>query len=57
MDAQLLQRSRRQVAIIRPLHVRVGIVTLLIRFHALERETHDLRKQLADLVLGVLVLG
>jgi hypothetical protein len=57
VDAQLLQRSRRQVTIVRSLHAGVGIVALGIRLHTFERQAHDLREQLADLVLGEPVLG
>lgn len=53
---QVVQRLRRQVAVVRPLHARVGIVALGVALHALQGQAHDLRKQLADLVLGVPVL-
>lgn len=55
IDAKFLQRPRRQVAIIGPLHARAGIVALRIRLHAFERQAHDLREKLTDLVLGVFV--
>jgi hypothetical protein len=57
IDAQLAQRPRRQVAVVRPLNGGVGVVALRVGRHALERKAHDLREQLAHLPLGVPILG
>lgn len=43
------------MTIIRPLHTGIRVVALAIRYHAIKRQPHDLRKQLADLVFRELV--
>lgn len=57
IDPQLFQRLGAQVAVIRPLCLGVRIIALRVGLHPIERQPHDLREELADLVLGVAVFG
>jgi hypothetical protein len=45
------------MAIIRSLHTSLRIIALSIRLHTIQRQAHNLRKQLADLVFRELVFG
>lgn len=45
------------MAVIWSLYASFGIIALRVRDHSIQGGTHDLSKELADLVLGVLVFG
>lgn len=44
------------MTIVRPLHARIWVVPLRIGLDILNAESHDVTKELADLILGELVL-
>ena len=56
VNAHELELLGVEVAVVRPLYRGAGVVALLVGREAVDRQTHDLREDLADLVLGVAVL-
>ncbi len=57
INPQILQRLTRKMAIIWTLHSSLRIVTLSVSHHAIQRQPHDFRKQLTDLVFRESVFG
>lgn len=57
IDAQILQCLCREVAIIRSLNTGVRVIPLRVRYHAIQRQAHNLRKELAHLIFRVFVFG
>lgn len=57
VDAEVFQRLGAQMAVVRPLHGRTRIVALRVGLDAVDAQAHDVAKELADLVLGELVLA
>lgn len=57
VDAQVPQGARAEVGVVGPLDGGPRLVALRVGLDPGYRQAHDLRQELADLVLGELVLG
>lgn len=57
IDAKVFQSLRAEMTIIRPLHTSIRIVPFGICLDVINAQPHNLTKDLANLVLGVLVLA
>jgi hypothetical protein len=52
IDANVLQRLGTEMAIVWPLDARRGVIPSGVGLESVDREPHDLRKELADLILS-----